>query len=325
MKQAVLKHKNALFSLLAVLAMAIFALSSETYAAATLDGIKLWAFNIVPSVFPYFVLTALLTSLGSAARLASKCSALTKRLFGCGGMSGYAFFIAAVSGYPAGSKITAELYLKRLVSREDAYKMSGFCAAASPLFILGTTGAMLLKNRAAGLAILCAHLFSVLFTAFLLRGKRKTVDDAPPSPPAAGNADNMLYEAVYDSVISLLVLGGIVTVYFVLIRMLENCGAFYLPVRLFTLIFGEETLARGFVYGLVECTAGVSCAANSLSTLKIPAVGFLISFGGLSVMTQSLIFLKKAKIKTARFFLSKLLHAAFTFIILFFLTLLMPL
>ena len=110
-----------------------------------------------------------------------------------------------------------------------------------------------------------------------------------------------------------------------LIFLLENCGAFFLPVKFFTLLFGEETLARGFVYGLVECTTGVGFAANSLSPLKIPAVGFLISFGGLSVMAQSLVFLKKAKIKTARFFLSKFLHAAFTFLILFSLSFLTPL
>lgn len=320
-----IRHKNAILSLLVALAMALFAFSSETYAAATLDGIKLWAFNIVPSVFPYFVLTALLTALGSAARLAAKCAVLTRRLFGCGGLSGYAFFVAAVSGYPSGSKIAAELYVKGLVSYTDAYKMSGFCSLSSPLFILGTAGAMLLKDRAAGLAILCAHLFSVIFTGFLLRGKRQSAAESYRPLPATNSADNLLYEAVYDSVISLLVLGGIVTICFVLIRMLENCGAFFLPVKFFTLLFGEETLARGFVYGLVECTTGVGFAANSLSPLKIPAVGFLISFGGLSVMAQSLVFLKKAKIKTARFFLSKFLHAAFTFLILFSLSFLTPL
>lgn len=323
MKQAVIKYKNALLSLLVVAAMAVFAISSRTYAEATLDGVKLWAFNIVPSVFPYFVLTALLTSLNSAARLAGKCAGLTKRLFGCGGMSGYAFFIAAVSGYPGGSKITAELYAKNLVSYSEAYKMSGFCSMSSPLFILGTAGAMLLKDRAAGAAILAAHLLSVVLTGFLLRGRK---DDTPAAAaPAVQQADNILYEAVYDSVISLLVLGGIVTVYFVLIRMLENVGFFILPVKVLTLLFGDETLARGFVYGLVECTTGIQAAAASASALKIPATGFLISFGGLSVMTQSAVFLKKAKIKTARFFLSKLLHAVFTFFILFVFSLAVPL
>ena len=329
MKQAVfvknilLRYKNAVFSALIAAAMIVFALSSDTYAAATLDGIKLWAFNIVPSVFPYFVFTALLTSLDSAARIASRCSALTRRLFGCDGMSGYAFFIAAVSGYPGGSKITAELYAKNLVSYSDAYRMSGFCSMSSPLFILGTAGAMLLKNRAAGFAIFAAHFLSVLFTAFLLRGKRDNAENAVFVPKKTG-ADNLLYEAVYDSVISLLVLGGLVTLYFVLIRMLEQCGFFLLPVRLFTLLSGDETLARGFAYGLVECTTGIGYAASSLSPLKIPAVGFLISFGGISVMTQSLVFLKKAKMKTARFFLSKFLHAVFTFLILLFLTTVTP-
>ena len=90
LKKRLSRSKNALLSLLVVLAMLLVALSSETYARATLNGVKLWAFNIVPSVFPYFVLTALLTSLGSAAKLASRCAGLSRRLFGCGSSEGRA-------------------------------------------------------------------------------------------------------------------------------------------------------------------------------------------------------------------------------------------
>ena len=185
LKKRLSRSKNAILSLLVVLAMLLVALSSGTYARATLNGVKLWAFNIVPSVFPYFVLTALLTSLGSAAKLASRCAGLSRRLFGCGGMSAYAFFIAAVSGYPGGSKITAELYEKHLVSADDAYKMSGFCSLSSPLFIVGTAGAMLLKDRAAGFAVLGAHFLSVSSSreCFCAERKRGKTPRRPPFPP----------------------------------------------------------------------------------------------------------------------------------------------
>lgn len=307
------KHKNGIFSALILLFMALFALSSEKYAAATLRGVKLWAFNILPSVFPYFVFTALLTSLGSAAFLAARATTFTRRAFGCGGMSGYGFFIAALSGYPGGSKITAELYAQNLITYNDAYKMSGFCSLSSPLFIVGTVGGMILKDAAAGFALLGAHLLSVLATAIILRGRYV---ESERRAPEIKTPDNVIYNAVYDSVISILVLGGIVTVYFVLIEMLSDLGAFALPIRFFTLVFGDPVLAQGFAFGLVECTTGISAAAESSSFFLLPAIGFLISFGGLSVMTQSVVFLKKAKIKTARFFLSKILHAVFTFLFL---------
>lgn len=310
------EHKNALLTLPVVLFMILFAVFSEKYARATLNGIKLWAFNILPSVFPYFVFTALLTSLGSAARLAARCGKVTKKIFGCGGMSGYAFFIAAVSGYPGGSKITAELYAKNLISEREAYKMSGFCSLSSPLFILGTVGGMILKDAAAGFALLAAHVGAVLLTAVILRGKKSANADTAV-PVKTHTADNLIYEAVYESVLSVLVLGGIVTIFFVAIEMLSDIGAFYLPERLFTLLFGDADLARGFAFGLVECTTGIFAAAQSSSPLLLPVIGFLLSFGGFSVMTQSCVFLKKAKIKTARFFLSKTLHAVITFAILF--------
>ena len=319
------RHKNAWLSIPVVVFMALFAVFSEKYARATLNGIKLWAFNILPSVFPYFVFTALLTSLGSAARLAARCGKVTKKLFGCGGMSGYAFFIAAVSGYPGGSKITAELYAKNLVTSEEAYKMSGFCSLSSPLFILGTVGGMILQNAAAGFALLGAHVLAVLATAVILRGKKSAATEEERPVVRAQSADNLIYEAVYESVISVLVLGGIVTVFFVAIEMLSDVGAFYLPEKLFTILFGDPALARGFAFGLVECTTGIYAAAQSSSPLLLPVIGFLLSFGGFSVMTQSCVFLKKAKIKTAWFFLSKTMHAVITFAILFILCSLTPL
>lgn len=308
-----LKSKNFYLSFFVLAAMVFFAVFSDKYTAVTLDGLKLWALSVAPSVFPYFVFTALLTSLGTAATLAAKTAPLTRRLFGCGGLAGYALFMSVLSGYPTGSKITAELYENKLITETEAKKMAGFCSTSGPLFIIGTIGG-LLGDKTAAFYILLSHLLSVFLTGIIFRGK------TPLKSPTNFNtktADNIIYDAVYESVISLLVLGGIITVYYVITEMLFDAGLLNLPMKLLTPLLGTPEAAKALLTGIFECTKGIKLISNTGHPLAVPLIGLMISFGGLSVITQSLIFLKKAKIKTALFFFSKILQAVICFVILF--------
>lgn len=51
-------------------------------------------------------------------------------------------------------------------------------------------------------------------------------------------------------------------------------------------------------------------------------IGFLVSFGGVSVFCQNLVFLKKANVKTAVYLLSKITQAVLSFLFLWLYTLL---
>ncbi len=308
-----LKVKNIFFSIFVFALIVCFAINSQKYAAVTFDGITLWALNLVPSVFPYFVFTAILTKLGAVTLLTTKSTPLTRKLFGCNGLSGYAFIISVLSGYPSGSKITAELYEDKLITYEEAVKTSGFCSTSGPLFIIGTIGGLLHSAKTAAV-ILIAHLTSVLITAFIFKGKTPPEKNQNFSVKAV---DNVIYEAIYDSVISLFILGGIITVYYVITEMFFDVGLLTIPLFLFEKILGSREVAKAFITGIFECTKGIKMITMSNSELTIPLIGFLISFGGFSVITQSVIFLKKAKIKTAVFFVSKIIQAVLCFLILY--------
>ena len=308
-----LKSKNFYLSLGVFALMVVFAMQSQKYTLITLDGIKLWALSVVPSVFPYFVFTALLTSLGTVSRLASKTAPLTRRLLGCGGLSGYALFMSVLSGYPTGSRITAELYENKLITYEEAVKMSGFCSTSGPLFIIGTVGA-LLNNVKIAFFILIAHLLAVIITALIFKGKTPPVSQA--NAPTQ-SVDNIIYNAVYDSVISLFILGGIITVYYVVTEMLFDLNLLNIPLYFISKILGSDFTAKALLTGIFECTKGIKLVSLSGHYLTIPLIGFMLSFGGFSVITQSVIFLKKAKIKTAVFMLSKLIQAVICFFILY--------
>ena len=85
-------------------------------------------------------------------------------------------------------------------------------------------------------------------------------------------------------------------------------------INILSAVFGEK--ATAFVLGVFECTKGLKV----LSSFGINLGGFLLcaficGFGGISVIAQSLAYLKKAKIKTALFLAGKVFQAVISLLI----------
>ena len=61
-----------LLSALCLAAMFLFAAFSDRYLSVVAEGIALWAAVVLPSLFPFFFLTALLTGLNAVSGLAAR-------------------------------------------------------------------------------------------------------------------------------------------------------------------------------------------------------------------------------------------------------------
>jgi len=122
--------------------------------------------------------------------------------------------------------------------------------------------------------------------------------------------DNVLYESTYSAVISILVVGGLITIFYLLTEMLLSYGVLNPIINFFNLFIGDRAVAKGFTLGLIEYTRGLKQLASSgIDARGLSISAFLLGFSGLSIIAQSVAYLKKAKIKTAAFFLGKILSA----------------
>lgn len=147
--------------------------------------------------------------------------------------------------------------------------------------------------------------------------KRK---DKPYSTTAAPykstRIDGLLYEGVYSSVISVLTVGGMITLFYLITHLLLAYGILNPAIYLVEKITGDARLSVGIVSGLLECTTGLKLIAScGITFFTLPTVAAVCGFGGVSVILQSTSYLKKAKIKVAPFVLSKLSGAAVNFIV----------
>ncbi len=93
---------------------------------------------IIPSLFPFFVCSALLVETGAAKRLGRWLSFAMRPLFNVPGSAGVAFVLGALSGYPVGAKCGVDLYERNLCTKAEAQRIICFCNNSGPLFIIGS-------------------------------------------------------------------------------------------------------------------------------------------------------------------------------------------
>ena len=286
------------------------------YSSAVTNGISLWFACVLPSLFPYFFITSILSSLKITGKMSTALSPIMKRLFNLNGIAGYAFFISVISGYPVGAKTVSDLKNQGLLSDAEAVRASVLCSTSSPMFIISSVGAIMFKNSAFGIKLFLVHLLSVILTSiiFSFYKKNDALNDSY-APIVLNKMDNILYEGVYSAVISVLIVGGLITVFYLLTEILVTIGVLTPIISLLSSIFGEN-VAKSIVFGSFECTRGLKVLAEGgLTPLCLPVCALICGFGGLSVIAQSLAYLKKAKIKTAIFILAKIITAVIGFIL----------
>ena len=87
--------------------------------SAVADGLRLSGTVVLPSLFPYFVLTNCVVSSGLVRRFASRFRA------NCDDVC--AFLLGVLGGYPLGAKTLATSIKKALLSEPDAAKLLPLC------------------------------------------------------------------------------------------------------------------------------------------------------------------------------------------------------
>lgn len=288
----------------------------KNYSYAMTDGLNLWIVCVLPSLFPYFFITAIFSSLKITGKISSFLSPVTVKSFKINGSVGYAFFMSVVSGYPVGAKIVSDLKIGNALSDAESVRAAALCSTSSPMFLISSVGRLMFGSSRFGILLFICHLLSVLTTGLMFSFyKRKDRPSKNRAYVPVKKVDNLLYESVFSAVNSVLIVGGLITVFYLLTEVLFSLGIFNPFVSFLSKATGSEAYAQATVFGFFECTRGLKAISScKAAPLTLPLCAAICGFGGLSVIAQSVAYLKKAKIKTAPFLISKLLSAVFGFL-----------
>lgn len=296
--------------------IAAFLINPSKYIKSFLNGLIIWATMVVPAVFPFFFFSVILIELGFAKKIAIMFSDLTAKIFKTSGISCYIFFMSLISGYPVGSKLIADFYIKKIIDNKESARISTFCSCASPMYILGSVGIGLLGSYKAGLILFVSQLLSNILNGIVFRNyQSKDFIKKPIAFPLEQAADNVLSESVYNSVISVLIVGGFISIFYMLTDIFNDMYILYPVKKLFEAVFSligvNKNYSEGITRGIIEVTNGCINICQNQNNLITNTVlcGFLISWGGLSIHMQNLTFLITAGVKIRFYLLAKTVQA----------------
>lgn len=301
---------KTIFTAFLLFVAVVLAIFPQRYISVCAQGIKVWAISVLPSLLPFFFLTTLMIKTDCVNGLSKIFSPITKYVFKCPEITAYPFVISILSGYPIGCKILADLYQNRQLDSENCKKASVFCSTSGPMFIIGAVGVGMFNSSRIGKILYISHVLAAIISGFVFSFKKTGISQTI-SPNLSKENSNILYDCAYSSVISVCVVGAFISIFFVFTSIACDFCLLSPLIMIFKPLLGEN-VATQFCKGIIECTQGAIYLSKISGNLPIILTSFLISFGGISVICQSAVYLKKAEVSTLGFVCTKLLHGLFS-------------
>lgn len=307
------KIRDALVGFALLVATAGLVLAPDQAIAGAKDGLTLCFNVIVPSLFPFFVLSSLVVDLGLAAYLGRAMERLMRPLFRVSGSCAAAIALGFIGGYPVGARTALQLYQQGLCSKTEAERLLAFCNNSGPAFILGVVGAGVFGDSRVGLLLYLTHALASLLVGLLFRlyGRSTSSQSSAPraKPIQAVTVPTAFTGAVSRSMQNTLNICAFVVFFAVVLQLLSTYGAFTALARLLSLAGFQPEWARRLVAGLLELSSGVSSLRGSTHLAgRVSMAAFMLGWAGLSVHCQVLSFLVDSGLSAKTYLAGKLCH-----------------
>ena len=231
-----------------------------------------------------------------------------------------------ISGYPIGAKIACECRKKNILTKEECERLLSFTNNSGPLFILGTVGASLYGNSRIGFLLLVTHILASITVGIIFRlWKKSSSDNHLVLPSAFGyntskriyfsNLGGIIAESITSATTTIMMIGGFVVLFSVIISILNACGFLSLISHFLTPAFNFLNIPSEFIVpfltGIFEITNGISLISSvslSNSLISLILTSFLLGFGGISVFLQVWGITSKTDLSIKPYIIGKLLH-----------------
>lgn len=299
--------KRAL-SLLLLALLLLFLLFSPLVAQEIERSLSLCARVIVPTLFPFIVLSELLSrtlaSGGTHARRGqTKKNGVCEHLFGVPTVGMSAFLLGALCGFPIGVKHARGLYDAGAIGNEGLARLLMFVNNTGPAFVIAGVGGALFGSVPLGICLYLIQVASALLVGVIFARIPCTEIRVQRRNEGAGSIH--LAAAIGKSTLNILSVCGTVVFFSAL------CSLFS--------VFCKNSDLLQFIYPFFEvsgaCNLAAACYVRG-GFLSVLSAMLAISFGGAAVHMQALLFFEDGDFPLGRYLLAKLLQAALSCLLL---------
>lgn len=283
---------NGYLSVLAVLSAAILLLfRAEDAEEAAVGALKLCASVIIPSLFPYMVISGLIVTLGAAQILGRPLSPLCSRLFRLPGEASGAILLGALCGFPIGGQVACRLYDEGRLTRSQTERLIAIANNTGPAFVIEVIGAHYWGSRGLGVTVYLAQILSALLIGAVYTRLRPNpepirVATVKPRPVRKKDVLTKLSESVSNSAIAVLIVCGFIVFFAVFLSLISH---------LLQRIDAQWLLP--FLGAALEFTGGAAFSAEMGDVAGAFLTGFAVGWSGLSVFAQCKVFTAPAGIR----------------------------
>lgn len=295
-------------------AVALCLFPTESIQAAK-DGLTLCGNVIIPSLFPFFVLSSITVSVGVAKYLGKLLEPVMRPLFNVSGDCAAALVLGFIGGYPVGARTALSLYENGNCSRGEAERLLSFCNNSGPAFVLGVVGAGIFSSSKIGLLLYLVHFSASIIVGIIFRGWGKGMQGSGKKKTGSSHPvtfSKAFVGSVKSSVQSTVNICGFVIFFTVLIRMLFLAGVIPFLSGILGGIFSSlgfsSDLAESMLTGLIEISSGVWSLKGIPINGAVSMAAFMLGWAGISVHFQTLSLIGDTDLSAKSYILGKFFH-----------------
>ena len=286
--------KRAIQGTVAGLGLLFLILDSKTALNGAINAVNLCLGSVVPSIFPFLVLSPVLVSAISGQHLP------LLRPIGCAlgiPMGAEGIFLSGIlGGYPTGAQAVCNAWQSGQLSREDTQRMLTFCSNAGPSFIFGILG---MKFSQVWLPWLLwgIHILSAVMVAITMPREKHSEKIIFNSSPCT------LVQSLKQAVRTMALICGWVVLFRVMLAFIDRWVLWLVP-----------TSVRVGIYGVLELANGCCSLDQVVSEgMRFIICSGMLAFGGICVVMQTASVTGNLGVKTYIF--GKILQTLFSIIL----------
>lgn len=323
----ILKLKDYIIPFLFLFFTICLVIFSNSNLTAAKQGLILWANSVIPSLFPFFVATELLSYTNITTLLGRVLNKFMKPVFNVRGEGSFAFIMGIISGYPVGAKLACDFRENNICSKAECERLLSFTNNSGPLFIMGTVGVGMFGSSTIGFLLFITHILACITVGMFFRFWKINEDKTNSifnkhnfinKNISLSELGEILGKAITDSISTVAMIGGFVVIFSVIISILNSSHIINLLSDILAPILNLFNIPSNFgnciITSILEITNGINLISNiriKNISLSIILSAFFLGFGGISILLQVLSITSKTDLSIKPYILGKLLHGLF--------------
>lgn len=302
-------HRSIALILMSGFITLLFFKNSDAAAGFILRGLEICAKRLIPSLFPFLVVSSLLVYSGLDIYLGKTLCRPLGIILGVNNEAACAVLLGFICGFPVGARCACGLFDEGRIERQELTRILTVCSVPSPTFLVSVVGEGMLGLSRAGWKLYGICVFSALAVGIFLRIFAPLSRKSPYMPTeqrtARRSISSALTRAVCDGGNSMLSICAFVIFFSAFLGALEAC--------LSPLEVSEE--GRALLFAFFELTSGEARIAALSPPLRFPLCALAAGWAGLSVHFQTMAICGSTPVRFAPYILSHAARALLGFVI----------